>query len=84
MRDTAKYLAMAVSNIAAIIDPEVIVLGGILQSASDLLLEPLRQECARRMPPGIYDHVRIEISALGADSAPMGAARFAQFGSALP
>lgn len=84
VRDTVKYLAMAVSNMAAVIDPEVIVLGGILQSSGDLLLEPIRQECARRMPPGIYDNVRIEVSTLGADSAPLGAARFAEFGSALP
>lgn len=84
IRDTVKYLAMAVSNIAAVIDPEVIVLGGILQSSRDLLLEPIRQECARRMPPGIYDQVRIEVSMLGVDSAPIGAARFAQFGSQLP
>lgn len=84
IRDTVKYLAMAVSNIAAVIDPEVIVLGGILQSSGDLLLEPIRQECARRMPPGIHDRVRIELSQLGADSGPIGAARFAQFGAALP
>ena len=84
IRDTVKYLAMALSNIAAVIDPEVIVLGGVLQSSGDLLLEPIRQECARRMPPGIYGQVRIEVSQLGADSAPMGAARFAEFGPALP
>ncbi len=84
IRDTVKYLAMAVSNIAAVIDPDVIVLGGILQSAGDLLFEPLRQECARRMPPGITERVRIEVSQLGPDSAPMGAARFAKFGSVLP
>ena len=84
IRDTVKYLAMAVSNIAAVIDPEVILLGGVLQSSGDLLLEPIRQECARRMPPGIVERARIEISPLGADAAPMGAARFAQFGSELP
>ncbi len=84
IRDTVKYLAMAVSNMAAVIDPEVILLGGILQSSSDLLLEPIRQECARRMPPGIMERSRIEISPLGVDAAPMGAARYAQFGSQLP
>jgi glucokinase len=84
IRDTVRYLAMAVANVAAVLDPEVIVLGGILQSSSDLLLEPIRQECARRMPPGIHDRARIEISRLGADAAPMGAARFAHSGPALP
>jgi glucokinase len=84
IRDTVKYLAMAVSNIAAVIDPEVIVLGGILQSSAALMFEPICQECARRMPPGIFDQVRIEVSQLGADSASIGAARFAQSGPALP
>lgn len=84
IRDTVKYLGMAVSNIAAVIDPEMIVLGGILQSAGDLLLEPLRQECARRMPPGMTERAKIELSTLGADAAPMGAARFAHSGTQLP
>ena len=73
IRDTVKYLAMAVSNIAAVIDPEVILLGGILQSSGDLLLEPIRQECARRMPPGILDTRRASRSrTLGADAAAHG------------
>jgi glucokinase len=84
VRDTVKYLAMAVTNISAVIDPEVVLLGGILQSSGDLLLEPFRQECARRMAPGIYNRVRLELSTLGADASPMGAARFAESGTALP
>ena len=40
IRDTVKYLAMAVSNMAAVIDPDLIVLGGVFQSAEDLMLEP--------------------------------------------
>jgi glucokinase len=84
IRDTVKYLAMAVSNIAVVIDPEVIVLGGILQSAGDLLLEPIRQECARRMPPAMQERARIDVSTLGPDAAPMGAAQFASTGTQLP
>jgi glucokinase len=84
IRDTVKYLAMAVSNIATVIDPEIIVLGGILQSAGDLLLEPIRQECARRMPPAMQERVAIELSTLGPDAAPIGAARFAISGTQLP
>jgi glucokinase len=84
IRDTVKYLAMAVSNIAVVIDPEVIVLGGILQSAGDLLLEPIKQECARRMPPAMQERARIEVSRLGPDAAAMGAARFSATGTQLP
>jgi glucokinase len=83
IRDTIKYLGMAVANVAAIVDPEVIVLGGIAESSADLLLDPIRQECARRMPPGIHERARIEISPLGTDAAPIGAARFAQSGASL-
>jgi len=73
-----------VSNIAVVIDPEIIVLGGILQSAGDLLLDPIRQECARRMPPAMQEHTKIELSRLGPDAAPMGAAKFASTGTQLP
>ncbi len=51
VRDTVKYIGMAVANLATTVDPEIIVLGGMVQSAGDLLLEPLRHECARRWRP---------------------------------
>jgi len=75
IRDTVRYLGMAVANLAATVDPEIIVLGGTVQSASDLLLEPIRQECARRMSPLMYRNVRIELAALGVDAPAIGAAR---------
>ena len=50
MRDTAKYLGMAAANLVVIADPEMLVLGGIMASAADLLLEPVRTELARRLP----------------------------------
>src|SRR5262249_15391322 len=43
VRDTAKYIAMAVATLAATIDPEVIVVSGSV-AAADLMLEPVRQE----------------------------------------
>jgi glucokinase len=78
MRDTARYIGMAVANMASFIDPEVIVLAGALAEARDLLLEPVRQECARRLPPGLVESFRFEISTLGEDSVAIGAARIAQ------
>jgi glucokinase len=77
VRDTAKYIGMAVSNLAAAIDPEIIVLGGAAASAGDLLLDPVRQECARRLPPAMFDQFRLEISPLGDDGVAIGAARLA-------
>ena len=75
IRDTAKYLGMAIANLVATIDPEMVVLGGTVHAAGDLFLEPIRNECARRMSPLMYRNVKIELAALGADAPAIGAAR---------
>jgi glucokinase len=77
VRDTAKYIGMAVANFASALDPEIVVLSGEVARAGDLLLEPVRQECLRRLPPGMVDQVRLEISPLGEDGVAIGAARIA-------
>jgi predicted NBD/HSP70 family sugar kinase len=77
VRDTAKYIGMAIANLASAIDPEVVVLAGPVAAAGDLLLEPVRQECARRLPPRMADGFRCEISPLGEDAIAIGAARLA-------
>jgi len=77
VRDTARYIAMAVVNLAAAIDPEVVVIGGEVAAAGDLLIEPVRQECARRLPPGMVEQFRLEISPLSDDGVAIGAARLA-------
>jgi predicted NBD/HSP70 family sugar kinase len=77
VRDTAKYIGMAVANLASCLDPEIVVLSGEVAAAGDLLLEPVRQECARRLPPGMVEQVRLEISPLAEDGVAIGAARIA-------
>lgn len=77
VRDTAKYIGMAAANLASAIDPEVIVLGGEIAAAGDLLLDPVRQEYVRRLPPGMTEQVRFEISTLADDGVAIGAARLA-------
>jgi glucokinase len=75
VRDTAKYLGMAAANLVLVVDPEALVLGGIMASAADLLLEPVRLEVARRLPRPMFDQLTIVPGALGADAAAIGAAR---------
>lgn len=77
MRDTAKYLGMAAANLVVIADPDVLVLGGIMASAADLLLEAVRGEIARRLPPAIMGTLTIVPAALGADAPAIGAVRLA-------
>jgi len=82
VRDTAKYLGMAAANLVVVVDPEMLVLGGIMASAADLLLEPIRIEISRRLPKPMMDALRIETAVLGADAASIGAARLVT--AALP
>ena len=82
MRDTAKYLGMAAANLVVMCDPEMLVLGGIMASAADLLMDPLRAEIARRLPKPTLEALRIETASLGEDAAAIGAARMA--GAAVP
>src|SRR5262249_58756235 len=72
VRDTAKYLGMAAANLVAIADPEILVLGGIMAHAADLLLEPVRAEIARRLPKPMMDALTIAPAALGPDAAAIG------------
>jgi glucokinase len=77
VRDTARYIGMAVGNLVAILDPDVVVLGSLIAVAEDLLLEPARAEAGRRMPPPAVGRVRIVTATLGADAVAIGAARAA-------
>lgn len=75
IRDTAKYIGMALSNIVATLDPEAIVLGGMIATSGDVLLESIRFECGRRLHPEQAERLRIVLSRLGSDASAIGAAR---------
>jgi predicted NBD/HSP70 family sugar kinase len=77
VRDTIKYVGMAIANLAAIVDPERIVVGGTIAAGGDLTLEAIRAESRRRMRTQQADALRIVLSTLGADAVSIGAARAA-------
>ncbi len=77
VRDTAKYVGMAIANLATMLDPEAIVLGGTIAASGDLMLEAIRLECSRRLRPVQTERVRIVLSTLGAEAVAIGAARAA-------
>jgi glucokinase len=81
VRETAKYIGMAVATLAAALDPEVVVVSGSV-AAADLMLDPVRQECARRLSPDAMNDLRVDFSQLGANAIAIGAARLAQLASA--
>lgn len=78
LRRAARYIAMGVANLISVLNPEVIVLGGgVVQGAGDLLLEPVRAEVRRWAQPIAASRCRIELTQLGEDAGLLGAARLA-------
>jgi glucokinase len=75
VRDTAKYIGMAVANLATMFDPEIVVLGGMIASSGDIMLDAIRVETTRRLLPQMAEQVRVELSTLGDDAVAIGAAR---------
>ncbi len=67
---------MAVANLATIVDPDCIVLGGTLASSSDLMFDAIRTEF-RRLRPAQGERIRLVPSTLGIDAGALGAARAA-------
>ena len=80
VRDTAKYIGMAVANFVTIMDPDVVILGGSIAEERELLLEPARPEVARRVSKAA-SQVEIAPPGLGEQSAAIGAARAAMLAS---
>lgn len=77
IRDTARYIGMAVANLVAIADPDVVVLGGLIADAADQLLQPAQAEALRRLPKSMADSLTVSAATLGDDGGPLGAARAA-------
>jgi glucokinase len=77
VRDTARYVGMAVANIVTLLDPDVVIVAGLIADAADLLLEATRTEALRRLSPAAGETLAIAAGTLGADAAALGAARAA-------
>jgi predicted NBD/HSP70 family sugar kinase len=69
VRETVDYLTLAVANIAAILDPEVVVLSGGVMAAADQLADPIR----RRLEGLIPSVPTIVVSTLGPRATALGA-----------
>ncbi|PYU88418.1 MAG: transcriptional regulator [Acidobacteria bacterium] len=77
LEETAKYLGMGIANIVSILNPQIVVLGGGLMQAGDLLLDPLRREVREWAQPLAARSVRIELTQLGEEAGVLGSARLA-------
>jgi glucokinase len=73
--ELARWIARGLANLANVLDPGVIVLGGGLIGAADLLLEPVRDAFAVRVIAGeLRPEIPIVAAALGERAGAIGAA----------
>jgi glucokinase len=74
----AEALGSAVANLVSLIDPEIVVLGGgVIDGAADLLLPRIQHLVGDRAQPQVSHSVRVVASELGEDAAWLGAGRLA-------
>jgi glucokinase len=77
VQQTTTWLGIGLTNLIHLFNPQVIALGGeVILSGADLMLEPLRNDIARRAGYWVdMEGTRIEISKLGENTNLIGAAR---------
>lgn len=70
-------LSQGLAVVVELLDPHVIVLGGLLDDCRSILIEPLRRRTAARLTSWTRDGLRIEPTAFGPSSGLIGAATVA-------
>jgi glucokinase len=73
MVETGRYLAVGVANILNILNPEVVVIGGGVAEAGELIFSPLLEEVGEHAFPMAVEKARIVPAALGNDAGMIGA-----------
>ncbi|MEW5935375.1 MAG: ROK family protein, partial [Bacillota bacterium] len=76
--ETLEYLAAGVLSAVHAFNPDVVVIGGGLASADDLLFVPLRRLVRERGMPYLVRDLEIRRAALGRDAGIVGAALLAR------
>jgi glucokinase-like ROK family protein len=71
--DAGRHIGMAVATLCDLLNPELIVVGGELSGAGDLLLDPLREQVHRNAIPATARGVEIVAGVLGARAELLGA-----------
>jgi glucokinase len=72
--ETGKYLGVAVVNMLNVLDPEMVIFSGGMTASGDALLNPIKEEAARRACGLGLKGVSIVFGTLGNDAGLIGAA----------
>jgi glucokinase len=77
MRILGERLGVGIANVVNIFDPELVVIGGGVSLAGELLLAPAKESAARFIVPGVGTETRIELARYGPQAGVRGAALLA-------
>ena len=78
LKETGRILGTTIASIVNLLNVEVIVLGGGLMAAGELILEPIRESVQRATVAPALDCCRIVPAELGPDAGIIGAALLAR------
>jgi glucokinase len=79
LANLGRWLGAGIADLAAIVDPELAVIGGGVVEVGDLLLEPARESFRRNLTArGFRGELRIEAAELGNEAGMIGAADLAR------
>jgi glucokinase len=73
LADTGRYLGIGLANMIVAIDPDRVVLGGGVSAAGELILEPIRDEIARRVHVTAWSRIEVVVAELGTYAGAIGA-----------
>jgi predicted NBD/HSP70 family sugar kinase len=63
--DAGRHIGSALANLCNLFNPELIIVGGTLAAAGEILLEPMREAVQRRAIPSAAEDVTIASAVLG-------------------
>lgn len=79
LTDLGTFLGRAVAGICAVLDPEVVIIGGGVSAAGALLLDPIRESYLKHLPAASFrPHLRFAIAEFVNDAGVVGAADLAR------
>jgi glucokinase len=78
LSETGRFLGTAVASIVNLLNVEVVVIGGGVMAAGELILEPIREEARKSTITPAFECCRIVPAELGQDAGIIGAALLAR------
>jgi len=79
LRELGDYLGKAIASLASVLDPEVVVIGGGVSAAGELLLQPIRESYQKHLSArGFRPELELKVAELVNDAGVVGAADLAR------